>query len=112
DAAGWKVRLAIDAGTAVGVYPIRVVTDSGVSNPILFAAGQVPQVLEVESNDTFDKAQPIPSPVVVEGECSGNDEGFFRCSRRAGLFRRELVMRMAEAEGTLAARFDFVLDMR
>src|SRR5262249_38394275 len=26
--------------------------------------------------------------------------------------RREVVMRMAEAEGVLAARFDFVLDMR
>src|SRR5262245_54078600 len=33
-------------------------------------------------------------------------------NRRDGLFRRELVMRMAEAEGTLVARFDFVLDMR
>ena len=33
-------------------------------------------------------------------------------NRRDGLFRRELVMRMAEAEGVLAARFDFVLDMR
>src|SRR5215471_14528588 len=33
-------------------------------------------------------------------------------NRRDGLFRRELVMRMAEAEGALAARFDFVLDMR
>src|SRR5262249_14275944 len=33
-------------------------------------------------------------------------------NRRDGLFRRELEMRMAEAEGALAARFDFVLDMR
>jgi hypothetical protein len=28
------------------------------------------------------------------------------------LFRRELVMRIAEAPDGLAARFDFVLDMR
>jgi len=28
------------------------------------------------------------------------------------LFRRELVMRMAEAGDGVAARFDFVLDMR
>src|SRR5262245_50898140 len=33
-------------------------------------------------------------------------------NRRDGLFRRELVMRMAEAGDALAARFDFVLDMR
>ena len=33
-------------------------------------------------------------------------------NRRDGLFRRELVMRMAEAGDGLAAWFDFVLDMR
>ena len=33
-------------------------------------------------------------------------------NRRDGLFRRELVMRIAEASGGLAAHFDFVLDMR
>jgi protocatechuate 3,4-dioxygenase beta subunit len=33
-------------------------------------------------------------------------------NRRDGLFRRELVMRTAEAGDALAARFDFVLDMR
>ena len=33
-------------------------------------------------------------------------------NRRDGLFRRELVMRMAEAGDGLVARFDFVLDMR
>jgi protocatechuate 3,4-dioxygenase beta subunit len=33
-------------------------------------------------------------------------------NRRDGLFRRELVMRMAEAGDGLVARFDFVLDLR
>src|SRR5262249_20632220 len=84
DPAAWKVRLAVDARTPVGVYPVRVVTESGVSNRILFAVGQVPQVAEVESNDRFDDAQPIPSPVVVEGECAGNDEDFFRFQGRKG----------------------------
>ena len=54
------------------------------SNPILFAIGQVPQVPEVEPNNTFDRAQPIPSPGVVEGECTGNDEDFFRFTGRKG----------------------------
>src|SRR4051812_26949901 len=52
DAAKWKVQLAVDARTAVGVYPIRVVTESGISNPLLFAVGQVRQVPEAESNNT------------------------------------------------------------
>jgi protocatechuate 3,4-dioxygenase beta subunit len=33
-------------------------------------------------------------------------------NRRDGLFRRELVMRMAQAPAGLAAQFDFVIDMR
>jgi protocatechuate 3,4-dioxygenase beta subunit len=33
-------------------------------------------------------------------------------NRRDGLFRRELVMRMAEAGDGLAGRFDFIVDMR
>ena len=33
-------------------------------------------------------------------------------NRRDGLFRRDLVMRIAEAPDGFAARFDFVLDMR
>jgi protocatechuate 3,4-dioxygenase beta subunit len=33
-------------------------------------------------------------------------------NRRDGLFRHELVMRVAEAGDGLAARFDFILDMR
>jgi protocatechuate 3,4-dioxygenase beta subunit len=32
-------------------------------------------------------------------------------NRRDGLFRRELLMRVAQAEGGMAARFDFVLDL-
>ena len=33
-------------------------------------------------------------------------------NRRDGLFRPELLMRAADADGALAARFDFVLDLR
>lgn len=84
DGAHWKVKLTIDTRTGVGIYPVRVATESGVSNPILFAVGQLPQVKEVEPNNTFPLAQSIPAPVVVEGECSGNDQDFFRFKGRKG----------------------------
>jgi hypothetical protein len=84
DATSWEVRLTVADQTAVGVYPIRIATDEGFSNPILFAVCQVPQMAEIEANDTFDRAQSIPSPVVVEGACSGNDEDFFRFHGRRG----------------------------
>jgi protocatechuate 3,4-dioxygenase beta subunit len=33
-------------------------------------------------------------------------------NRGDGLFRRELLMKVAKADGSLTGRFDFVLDMR
>jgi hypothetical protein len=84
DAARWKVRMNVDARTAVGVYPIRVATESGVSNPILFAVGQVAQVAEVEPNSAFTGAQIVSTPVVVEGECAGNDVDFFKFKGKKG----------------------------
>jgi hypothetical protein len=84
DAASWKVRITPAAETPVGVYLVRVRTDDGLSNPFLFAVGQVPQVAEKEENGTFDTAQVIPSPVVVEGQSAANDVDFFRFPGKKG----------------------------
>ena len=61
DASSWKLTLTIDAGTAVGVYPIRVQTDDGISNPFLLAVGQLPQVAEKEDNSTFETRRRFPT---------------------------------------------------
>ena len=84
DAASWKLRITPAASTPVGVYVCRVRTDDGLSNPFLFAVGQVPQVAEKEDNGAFDLAQPIPSPCVVEGKSEGNDVDFFRFPGKKG----------------------------
>ena len=98
--ADWKFRLAVDDRTAVGVYPIRVVTEAGASNPILFAVGQVAQAAEIEPNNTFDGAQPIANPSVVEGECSGNDEDFFRFKGRKDMRDRRRCGVLADRLGS------------
>ncbi len=85
DASNWKLMLTVDAGTAVGVYPIRVQTDDGISNPFLLAIGQLPQVAEKEDNSTFETAQKIPDPpLVVEGQVAGNDVDYFRFHGKKG----------------------------
>jgi hypothetical protein len=84
DAASWKFRIAPAANTPVGVYVCRVRTDDGLSSPFLFSVGQVPQVLEKEDNSSFELAQPIPSPVVVEGTSEGNDVDYFRFPGKKG----------------------------
>jgi hypothetical protein len=80
----WKLKLTIDPATALGVYPVRVLTDDGISNPLLFAVGQLPQVAEKEDNSTFESAQSIPAPVVVEGQAAGNDVDYFRFPGKKG----------------------------
>ena len=69
----------------MGVYPIRVQTDDGISNPFLLAVGQLPQVDEKEENSTFETAQAIPDPpLVVEGQVAANDVDFFRFHGKKG----------------------------
>ena len=87
DAANWKIKLTVAADVAVGVYPIRIQTDDGISNPFLLAVGQLPQVDEKEENSTFETAQAIPDPpLVVEGQVAANDVDFFRFHGKKGQF--------------------------
>ena len=85
DATNWKIKLTVTADVAVGVYPIRIQTDDGISNPFLLAVGQLPQVVEKEDNNTFETAQAIPDPpLVIEGQVAGNDVDFFRFHGKKG----------------------------
>ncbi len=84
DGASWKVRITPRAETPVGVYLGRVRTDDGLSPPFLIAVGQVPQVAEVEDNGSFEAAQAIPTPAVVEGKAAGADVDFFRFAGKKG----------------------------
>jgi hypothetical protein len=80
----WKTKVIAAPGTGVGIYPVRVRTDDGLSNPFLLAVGQLPQVAEKEENNTFETAQAVPSPVVIEGQTPGNDVDFFRFAGKKG----------------------------
>jgi hypothetical protein len=84
DAGVWKPKLTVAPETPIGVYTVRVQTDDGLSNPFLFAVGQLPQVAEKEDNNTFETAQAITTPVVVEGQAAGNDVDFFKFNGRQG----------------------------
>jgi hypothetical protein len=81
----WTVGVTVPPETPVGVYPVRVVTDGGISNPMLLAVGQVPQVEEKEPNNTPESAFALPvPPVVVEGQIGGADVDRFAFAGRKG----------------------------
>ncbi len=80
----WRFKLTADPATAVGVYPVRILTDEGLSNPFLFSVGQLAQVAEMEDNSAFEQAQAISAPCVVEGQVAGNDVDYFKFSGKKG----------------------------
>ena len=82
--AAWSFSISVAPETAVGVYVVRVQTEDGLSNPFLFAVGQVEQVMEKEDNSRFELAQAIPSPCVVEGQAAGTDVDYFKFPGKKG----------------------------
>jgi hypothetical protein len=84
EAGTWRPKITVAPDVPLGVYVVRVRTDEGLSNPMLFSVGQLPQIKEKEDNNTPETAQEIPSPVVVEGQAGGNDVDYFRFHGRKG----------------------------
>jgi hypothetical protein len=86
------VQLKEDA--APGLYPIRLRTDEGMSNILLFSVGSLPETVEEESllkqrsernnNDLRSSAQQLTLPVTVNGTLVGPDQDFYRFTPKAG----------------------------
>jgi hypothetical protein len=84
-----RVRITVDPASPLGVYPVRVLTDQGLSDPFPLAVEQLPQIAEKEDNGNIDwhlkesqwTAQRITLPTVIEGELpTRRDIDFFRLS--------------------------------
>jgi len=87
--------LEISADAAVGVYPIRIQTQEGLSNILLFSVGAFPETADKETiavgrdigeplNDDPGTAQTITTPVTVNGTLPGPDRDFYRFSAKGG----------------------------
>ena len=81
----YLVELPADARP--GVYAIRLETAEGISNALLFAVGEFPQAVELESmpdpeapekpNDFPETAQAIRIPTTIEGRLDGAERDIF-----------------------------------
>ena len=71
------VQLPDDA--PVGLYPIRVHSENGLSNVLIFSVGDLPEVSEKEPNNSIDQAQPITVPVTVNRSLAAADQDFTAC---------------------------------
>lgn len=79
-----RFQITVDARVPPGVYPLRVLTEDGVSGLALFAVDAFPNVAEVEDNSSFEKAQKVALPAVIDGQCGGGDEDYYRVTAKKG----------------------------
>ncbi len=78
-----QVTLTPDADP--GEREIRLVTASGLSNPLYFHVGQLPEYQEIEPNDeTADTGIDAPLPTIVNGQILPGDVDRFRFQARKG----------------------------
>jgi len=77
DANKVEMTVTADANTDPGLYPIQLVTNSGVSNLRLMGVGAMPVVNEVEPNNEFDSAQKIDLNRTIEGVIKFEDIDYF-----------------------------------
>ena len=62
-----KVRITAPPETPLGLYPVRLVAEGGVSNFRLFAVDELPEVVDNDANHDKAKPQEIATPCVVAG---------------------------------------------
>ncbi|MDP4208951.1 MAG: PPC domain-containing protein [Bacteroidota bacterium] len=99
-----RLRITIDRKSDLGMRDFRLITDNGFSNRIFFEVGELPEMTEVEKNDTKETPFILPKiPVVINGQILPNDRDCFRFSALQGQTlvcetkARRLVPYMADA---------------
>ena len=88
-----EMMVACDGNADPGLYPLQLVTKSGISNLRLIGVGAMPVVAEVEPNNDFDTAQKIDINRTIEGVVRFEDVDYFSVDLAEG----QLIH--AEAEG-------------
>jgi hypothetical protein len=84
DAKSVEVKVKTDANLPPGLYPVRLVTKTGISNLRLVGVGAMPIVKEVEPNNDIDTAQPIEINHTIEGVVDREDVDHYQVQLSAG----------------------------
>ena len=90
DAPDLSFLVELEKDAPVGIYPLRLETNSGLSNLWLFSVGEFPDVAEEEThmagepdqNGTPGIAQAVSLPSVVNGRLQGADRDVYRFEMR------------------------------
>ncbi len=74
----------LPADIPVGLYPIRVRTDEGLSNLLIFSVSDLPEISEKEPNNSMAEAQLIAAPIAIRGQLPLADQDFYKLTAKAG----------------------------
>ncbi|MDD3927560.1 MAG: PPC domain-containing protein [bacterium] len=79
------VDISIDADAPSGSRELRLVTPTGLTNPLCFQVGTMPESIEKEPNDVDTSAmQALDLPVLINGQIMPGDVDRFRFRARQG----------------------------
>jgi len=84
DAKKVEITVVAEDSIAPGLYPIQVITKSGISNLRLLGVGALPVVPEVEPNSSFETAQKIALNSTIEGVVKFEDLDYFEIELAEG----------------------------
>ena len=78
-------RIEVAGDVPAGTYDVRAVGKFGITNPRLFAVSHhLIDVIEIEPNNSSEKAQTIEVNSAVNGQSDGNSQDLFKVSLNAG----------------------------
>jgi len=79
------LKVVVDAGAQPGMREIRLGAPIGLTNPLRFFVGELPEIVEVEPNETLpDTAIGEKLPVVINGQITPGDVDRFTFRARKG----------------------------
>ena len=99
-----RIGIKIDADAEIGERELRIETPQGLTNPVVFFVGSLPEFLEQEPNDYDTAPQPVLElPRVINGQVTFKDVDRFRFRATSGqklvieVKARKLVPYLADA---------------
>jgi hypothetical protein len=69
-----RARIVAASDAALGVREVRVLGPNGISSPLNVTVGAVPEVAEIEPNNSIEQAQIVSVPSAVAGVIQGTTE--------------------------------------
>jgi hypothetical protein len=79
-----KLRVKTAPDAPPGIYPLHLLCTAGLSNPRMIVVDDIPQIAEVEANDSPEQANALNLPCSAIGVLAANDRDYFRFQAAEG----------------------------